>query len=373
MPPRNRKQEIVEAVLALLADTPLERMTTRQIAKALGISQPALFRHFRSRAALLEAVVDRTRATLAEQAVQVLRADDSASEQLHSLAASLFAHVEEHPGLPRLLFAHADAADEGVAQKLRHLLSMQKALVVELVQQGQAQGELQLGVDPERAATALVGTIQGTILQWQLGDRRKTLGAQARPLVELWLTGVQNAAARPVDQTTRGAGPPGPDAGSTRGKNAEPRREGAPEIRNFDVRPILASGEDPLREILGELAACPRGSIVEIIAPFHPAPLLTLLESKGHGARLENTGGEDKWILDVVVGAPAIVDLRELEAPEPLEKVLAAAGCLAEEGSFAALLARFPRLLLPHLQQRGLGYCLSEAEHGVLLLIWRTP
>ena len=36
-----RRSQIVPSALALLADTPVDRITTRQLAHELGISQPA--------------------------------------------------------------------------------------------------------------------------------------------------------------------------------------------------------------------------------------------------------------------------------------------------------------------------------------------
>ena len=39
---------MVEAALRLLGEVPLEGLTTRLVAAEVGVSQPALFRHFRS-------------------------------------------------------------------------------------------------------------------------------------------------------------------------------------------------------------------------------------------------------------------------------------------------------------------------------------
>ena len=64
LPTAERRAQIVDATLSLLATTPVARITTRQIAEQVGISQPALFRHFESREALLSAVVDRARTAL---------------------------------------------------------------------------------------------------------------------------------------------------------------------------------------------------------------------------------------------------------------------------------------------------------------------
>ncbi len=74
----------------------------------------------------------------------------------------------------------------------------------------------------------------------------------------------------------------------------------------------------------------------------------------------------------VVLGTrkPDMVDLRELEAPEPMEKVLLACSQLDAGDFFLAHLPRVPTLLFPHLETRGLNWWVHEEEdHSALLLI----
>lgn len=49
----------------------------------------------------------------------------------------------------------------------------------------------------------------------------------------------------------------------------------------FDVRPLLARGEEPLRLIHARVDALAPGHGLTVIAPFLPAPLIELLQSEG--------------------------------------------------------------------------------------------
>jgi hypothetical protein len=70
---------------------------------------------------------------------------------------------------------------------------------------------------------------------------------------------------------------------------------------------------------------------------------------------------------------PDIVDLRDLEAPEPMEKVLLACSQLDAEEFFLAHLPRVPTMLFPHLETRGLNWWVHEEEdHSALLLIGKN-
>ncbi len=69
---------------------------------------------------------------------------------------------------------------------------------------------------------------------------------------------------------------------------------------------------------------------------------------------------------------PEIVDLRDLEAPGPMEKVLLACSQLGDGEFFLAHVPRVPIMLFPHLESRGLRWWVhEEADQSALLLIRR--
>ncbi len=70
---------------------------------------------------------------------------------------------------------------------------------------------------------------------------------------------------------------------------------------------------------------------------------------------------------------PEVIDLRDLEAPEPMEKILLACTNMAADDQFLAHLPHVPEPLFPHLEMRGLRWQVFEEPDGsALLLIRRT-
>lgn len=366
----DRRDQMIAAALRLLGDTSIETLTTRALADELGLSQPALFRHFADREALLLAVVEHARASLEEVAVAILADARPAVAQLRALGVGVLEHAARTPGLPRLLFASATPGAGAVRDALAETVSMQGALVAELVREGQRAGELDPALEPEVAATLFVGILQGLVLRWELGGRREPLAARFEALFLLWLRGAATRrprAARPeasVEPAAIGAREGATLAGAGDDEGAGPSEP----LAALDVRPLLASGVDPLMAILERLERLPPAGLLLVEAPFRPAPLLSLLARRGHGVHDERLD-ERHWLVEVVVGAqPAIEDLRDLEPPEPLERVLTAAAALAPGGVYLARLPRFPRLLVPHLQRRGLGFAVLGRPDGAALV-----
>ena len=349
MPTAQRRDQIVEATLELLAHTSIEALTTRKIAQHLGLSQPALFRHFRSRGALLVAVVEHSRARLEGLASEVLDTPGGPTAQLQRLVTGLLAHVSSHPGLPRLLFSDGLLSEDVLGTRLRQLSSMQIALVTELVRQGQQAGELSGALDARQAATVLIGMIQGITVQWLLAGRSAGLVDGAGALLSHWLHGAAASSTTPVP-----AAAPSPTAATVG-------------IATIDVRPILAGGDDPLDAILAALDTVAPSGVLIVSAPFRPTPLIALLGKKGHHVTANEVPAG--WSVHVVVGgAIAIEDLRDHPPPEPLERVLEACNDLAAGEVYLAQLPRFPKLLLPQLAARGVVWQLETIEDGSALL-----
>lgn len=343
-----RRRQIVGAVLELLAEAQIEAVTTRSIARRLEISQPALFRHFRSRDAILAAVLAQVRADLGAVAEGALQAPGGPLAGLGYLVEGLLAYVEANPGVPRLLFGSVVGPRDEVQVGLRAMLALQVGLVSALVQEGQAAGVLAAG-EPEALAAGLVGMIQGYILQWEVADRAYPLPARAASLLALWLDGARARAGGAAPVPAPRAAPPAVLRG----------------LVPLDVRPILAAGRDPLEDILAALATVASPGALELTAPFLPRPLLALLARRGLEPQVRVSGGLH---LVVVPVAAAIADLSDLESPEPMQRVLEVAEAL-EPGAFTlARVPRVPRPLLAELAIRNFSCEVLESPDGTALV-----
>jgi len=363
LPAEQRRPQIADAILQLLATNTVDAITTRRIAEVVGISQPALFRHFPSRDDLLVAAVDRVRefiGPLADQAI--LR---GGVDGIRFMATGMFERVSLTPGLPRLLFFAGATSGSPTQdqcpkfnQSLRLLVSMQRNLVAELLRDSTL--ELNYTGSPDLAARIFVGLMQGTIIQRRFGDVDALGPAEVADLiVNFWLQGLHSLPEIRAAEILEREDP----------QAALIQAEGAAPLQSLDVRPVLEGGVDPLSKILQVLEGLPPMGVLQVTAPFKPTPLISLLEGKGHRVQAHQVDAQ-LWILSIFGQSAAdVVDLREMEAPEPMEQCLLAAAALTSGGSYLAMLPRIPQLLLPRLEERGIRYQYLE-QADATALIW---
>jgi uncharacterized protein (DUF2249 family) len=142
---------------------------------------------------------------------------------------------------------------------------------------------------------------------------------------------------------------------------------------DVDVRPVLREGGEPFSVIMAALERLEPGQGLRLYATFKPVPLLTVMADKGfaHSAQALDGGEwevlftpaemENKPASPAAVGAafdgwpePLVkLDNRDLEPPEPMVRILAAADKLAPGATLSALLRREPVFLFPQLEKRG--------------------
>jgi AcrR family transcriptional regulator len=326
------------------------------IAEEVGLSQPALFNHFASRDAILAAVVARSRDQLRQAAERVLADGADWATTVAGLGDAMIAHIGEQPGLARLLFHELTArGDKPMHASLAGLVDMQAGLVASLVRDAQSAQDVPDTVDADAAGRLFVAAMQGAILHFMLGSQpgaSPPAGLMVRQAVRMWVAGVR--------------------AGVPQGSPAVPGPTPEPLV-SLDVRPHLARGEEPLDVILQAVARIGDDGVLLLTAPFRPGPLLIMLGRRGFAVEASEVASMH-WEVEVCgPECPAVLDLRDLEAPEPMEAVLLATGPLEAGAVVVARVPRVPRLLLPHLEDRGLEWRVHERADGTALVYIRRP
>jgi AcrR family transcriptional regulator len=166
LPAEERREVTVETVIELAAEQNPTDITTGAIAKRMGVTQGALFRHFPSKDAILQAVMEWVSERLL---ARVDKATSAAASPLAALEAAFMAHIDfisEHPGVPRMLFGELQRAEQTMAKRMAQtLIQRYGERLGRLIAEGKDRGELMTTLDEKTAVTLFIGTIQGLVMQ----------------------------------------------------------------------------------------------------------------------------------------------------------------------------------------------------------------
>ncbi len=192
LPADERRSVTIEAVVALAGSQNPSDITTAAIAKHMNLTQGALFRHFPSKDAIWQSVMEWV-------ADRLLARIDSAAEGIDSplaaMQAMFMSHIDfvvEHPGVPRMMFGQLQSTDATAAKEMAQTLIQRYAERIRTrIEQGKASGEITLEVSTQAAATLFVGTIQGLVMQSMLSGDIKRMRVDAPGVFAIYQRGMR--------------------------------------------------------------------------------------------------------------------------------------------------------------------------------------
>ncbi len=183
-----RKTQIVAEVLRLADEIGPDRLSTTDVARAIGLSQPAIFRHFPTKGALwlavAEDIANRLQGSWAEAETGVA----GPRARLRALICAQLSAISETPALPSILFSRELQVDnQALRDVFRGLLGAFQSRLVAAIRDSQAKGDLRHDVSPEDVAILLTSLIQGVAIRWTLGARGFSLLQEGLRLFDVQL------------------------------------------------------------------------------------------------------------------------------------------------------------------------------------------
>ncbi|MDD2885087.1 MAG: TetR/AcrR family transcriptional regulator [Dechloromonas sp.] len=184
----SRQAEIIATMVLLSAERTPADITTTDIAKAMKVTQGALFRHFASKEAIRLAVVEWIEEHLMRE---LLAAKNSAPDALTALKAMFMAHVgfaKVHPGAPRLIFGELQQpAESPVKQRVQKIMQHYRQTLTQTLSAAIEAKLIRADVDSPSAAALFLGAIQGLVIQSMLSGNTEQMEQQAVGVLDLYL------------------------------------------------------------------------------------------------------------------------------------------------------------------------------------------
>ena len=153
-----RQEQIKQAVLQIIAEKGLHGVSTRNLARKVGLSEGAIFRHFASKRDIIKGIMDDVASDLIDSLREIALGPLPAEKKLFTYLCKNVTYLKENQGITILLFSEAThLGDDELKRTLNLILSEQKQFVIKMVKDGIAEGIFDRQVDPEDVAILYMG------------------------------------------------------------------------------------------------------------------------------------------------------------------------------------------------------------------------
>lgn len=166
----DRKRQLLAHAKELFVTLGYQDTTTEKIARAAGVTEPVLYRHFESKKALFLEVLQEVRAaTLTRWHAETTHLSDPLAK-LHAIADTYLGSTRQHALEFRVMHrALFETDDQEIAASLRSFYLDSEALLAQVIAEGQQAGVFRRSLDPRVGAWELIRTALGYTLTLPLG------------------------------------------------------------------------------------------------------------------------------------------------------------------------------------------------------------
>ena len=167
----SRKVQILQSLATILEQIPGGRITKDGLAKHVGVSEAALYRHFPSKAKMFEALIEFIEDTIFSRITQIMKEEMQADKRCEKILGLILTFCERNPGITRILTGDPLAGEtERLRQRVTQLFDRIEAQLRQIMREMPLRGEQKTSTDPVVAANLLLSLVEGRIGQYVRSD-----------------------------------------------------------------------------------------------------------------------------------------------------------------------------------------------------------
>lgn len=157
-----RKQQILEALAQQLENNPGVRITTAGLAKAVGVSEAALYRHFPSKAKMFEGLIEFTEETIFSLVSRIQNDIQDPVVRCEKIIGMLLSFSARNPGITRILMGDAIIGEnERLHKRISQIFDRLETQLKQILREGELSGGVPGGRGLPSSASLLVSIAEG--------------------------------------------------------------------------------------------------------------------------------------------------------------------------------------------------------------------
>jgi len=166
-----RQKEIVEVAIKLIAQGGIQKLTMSNIANQIGISEPAIYRHFQSKMDILLAMLAQFKQHSEFQLKRARFFESSGFILLETIFMEHIGQFATRPHMAAVVFSEeAFRNDPRLTEEIFSIMSLAHDTITGVVGRAQAKGEIRHDTPKEHLALMILGSLRLLVKRWYLSQ-----------------------------------------------------------------------------------------------------------------------------------------------------------------------------------------------------------
>lgn len=167
----DRQKEIITVSLELIDKKGIQGLTIKNLAGKIGISEPAIYRHYENKIQILIAILDFFKSNNEEFFTNELKNESNAIEKIEHLFSNHFRTFAATPSLVSVVFSEEIFRNETILiEKIAEIMKNNNMVLSNIIEKGQNKGEIRTDIQASYLAIMILGSLRMFVKQWQMSN-----------------------------------------------------------------------------------------------------------------------------------------------------------------------------------------------------------
>ncbi len=163
------QQKIIDSALEIISEKGIESLTIKSLARARGVSEPSLYRHFESKQNILILIISKYRNSIFDLFDKLIESEISSWKKIELFYIEILRRFSEKPALSTILFSdELFRHNKRLSGEVYLIIEMMHKRIEQILKDGKRLKELSTGVPSRDLAWMIMGTMRLVITRWRL-------------------------------------------------------------------------------------------------------------------------------------------------------------------------------------------------------------
>jgi AcrR family transcriptional regulator len=171
-----RQNQIIDKTIKLIHTKGIQGLTIKNISTEVGVTEAAIYRHFKSKDEILSTILDDFRVNLEEKFQAILESQLSSMDKLKTILNHLIEMFCANPYIVSVIFSDEIFKNkESLHNKIIHVIQQNNECFKFIAEEGQKNKEIRSDIDASELAIIIMGSFRMIVKNWQLNEQKYSL------------------------------------------------------------------------------------------------------------------------------------------------------------------------------------------------------
>lgn len=164
-----RQKEIIDVSIKIIAEKGIQQLTIKNISKSMGISEPAIYRHFDGKMDILLAILSHFKKNSHIISAKIISNKTSSIKQIESIFINHFKQFAANPALTAVIFSEEIFQnDKRLAEQVNLIMQLNQNMIIKIIEKGQQNNEIRSDISKKHLSIIIMGALRLIVAKWRL-------------------------------------------------------------------------------------------------------------------------------------------------------------------------------------------------------------